>query len=334
MHLNKGVLHKMTLQFVFLILGIALLVKGADWLVDGASGLATSFGVSPLFIGLTVVAFGTSAPELAVSISASMKGSGSIAISNVVGSNIANIALVIGFSAILSPLAISKTTIRKELPFNILISFALMAMLLRGAKYGLDRYDGFVLIIFLIIFMEYTLMMAKSDRERKKLDQQSILSQEEDDEIKKMRIKNGILTLIGLVMVVFGADLTVDSATEIALQLGISEALVGLTMIAIGTSLPELVTSVTAILKKQDDLAIGNIVGSNIFNICLILGVSSILKPIGVIVDHYWGDILFMSMLAVFLLLTTMKKSKITRLEGSLFFVSYVAYITIIAFRG
>jgi cation:H+ antiporter len=134
--------------------------------------------------------------------------------------------------------------------------------------------------------------------------------------------------------VVFGADLTVDSATEIALQLGISEALVGLTMIAIGTSLPELVTAVTAILKKQDDLAIGNIVGSNIFNICLILGVSSIIKPIGVIVDHYWADILFMSMLAVFLLLTTMKKSKITRLEGSFFFASYIAYITIISFRG
>jgi cation:H+ antiporter len=263
-----------------------------------------------------------------------VKGSGSIAISNVIGSNIANIALVIGFSAILTPLAISKTTIRKELPFNILISFALMAMLLRGAKYGLDRYDGVVLIIFLIIFMEYTLVMAKSDRERKRLESTDILSEADQEEIKKIRIKNGILTLIGLAMVVFGADLTVDSATEIALQLGISEALVGLTMIAIGTSLPELVTAVTAILKKQDDLAIGNIVGSNIFNICLILGVSSIIKPIGVIVDHYWADILFMSMLAVFLLLTTMKKSKITRLEGSFFFASYIAYITIISFRG
>jgi cation:H+ antiporter len=324
----------MILQFVLLILGIALLVKGADWLVDGASGLSSSFGVSPLFIGLTVVAFGTSAPELAVSISAAVKGSGSIAISNVIGSNIANIALVIGFSAILTPLAISKTTIRKELPFNILISFALMAMLLRGAKYGLDRYDGVVLIIFLIIFMEYTLVMAKSDRERKRLESTDILSEADQEEIKKIRIKNGILTLIGLAMVVFGANLTIDSATEIALQLGISEALVGLTMIAIGTSLPELVTAVTAILKKQDDLAIGNIVGSNIFNICLILGVSSIIKPIGVIVDHYWADILFMSMLAVFLLLTTMKKSKITRLEGSFFFASYIAYITIISFRG
>lgn len=324
----------MVLQFVVLVLGIALLVKGADWLVDGASGLSSSFGVSPLFIGLTVVAFGTSAPELAVSISASMKGSGSIAISNVVGSNIANIALVIGFSAILSPLAISKTTIRKELPFNILVSFALMAMLLRGAKYGLDRYDGFILIIFLILFMEYTLVMAKGDRERSKLEKNSILSDEELDSIKKIRIKNAILTVIGLAMVVFGADLTVDSATEIALQLGISEALVGLTMIAIGTSLPELVTSVTAIIKKQDDLAIGNIVGSNIFNICLILGVSSILKPIGVIVDHYWADILFMSVLAVFLLLTTMKKSKISRFEGTVFFASYVAYLIIISFRG
>jgi len=301
--------------------------------VDGASGLSSSFGVSPLFIGLTVVAFGTSAPELAVSVSAAMKGSGSIAISNVIGSNIANIALVIGFAALLSPMLISKTTVRKELPFNILVSFALMAMLLRGEKYGLDRYDGFILIIFFIIFMEYTLVMAKSDRERKK-SEQSPHSKTQLKDIKQQRIKNGLLTLIGLVMVVLGANLTVDSATQIALQLGISEALVGLTMIAIGTSLPELVTSITAIIKKQDDLAIGNIVGSNIFNICLILGISSMISPIGVIVQHYWADILFMSLLALFLLLTTMKKSKLTRLEGTFFFVSYIIYIVTISFRG
>ena len=323
----------MFLQFILLIAGIALLVKGADWLVDGASGLSSSFGVSPLFIGLTVVAFGTSAPELAVSVSAAMKGSGSIAISNVIGSNIANIALVIGFTAMLSPMLISKTTVRKELPFNILVSFALMAMLLRGAKYGLDRYDGFILIIFFIIFMEYTLVMAKSDRERKKMEQ-SPYSKTELETIKRQRIKNGLLTLIGLAMVVLGANLTVDSATQIALQLGISEALVGLTMIAIGTSLPELVTSVTAVIKKQDDLAIGNIVGSNIFNICLILGISAMISPIGVIVQHYWADILFMSLLALFLLLTTMKKSKLTRLEGAFFFVSYIIYIVTISFRG
>ncbi|HPF17313.1 MAG TPA: calcium/sodium antiporter [Thermotogota bacterium] len=323
----------MFFQFILLILGIVLLVKGADWLVDGASGLSSSFGVSPLFIGLTVVAFGTSAPELAVSVSAAMKGSGSIAISNVIGSNIANIALVIGFAALLSPMLISKTTVRKELPFNILVSFALMAMLLRGAKYGLDRYDGFILIIFFIIFMEYTLVMAKSDRERKK-SEQSPHSKTQLKDIKQQRIKNGLLTLIGLVMVVLGANLTVDSATQIALQLGISEALVGLTMIAIGTSLPELVTSITAIIKKQDDLAIGNIVGSNIFNICLILGISSMISPIGVIVQHYWADILFMSLLALFLLLTTMKKSKLTRLEGTFFFVSYIIYIVTISFRG
>ncbi len=323
----------MFFQFILLILGIVLLVKGADWLVDGASGLSSSFGVSPLFIGLTVVAFGTSAPELAVSVSAAMKGSGSIAISNVIGSNIANIALVIGFAALLSPMLISKTTVRKELPFNILVSFALMAMLLRGEKYGLDRYDGFILIIFFIIFMEYTLVMAKSDRERKK-SEQSPHSKTQLKDIKQQRIKNGLLTLIGLVMVVLGANLTVDSATQIALQLGISEALVGLTMIAIGTSLPELVTSITAIIKKQDDLAIGNIVGSNIFNICLILGISSMISPIGVIVQHYWADILFMSLLALFLLLTTMKKSKLTRLEGTFFFVSYIIYIVTISFRG
>ncbi len=323
----------MTLQFVFLIIGIALLVKGADWLVDGASGLSSSFGVSPLFIGLTVVAFGTSAPELAVSLSAALKGSGSIAISNVVGSNIANIALVIGVSAILSPLVISKSTIRKELPFNILISFALFAMLLRGAKYGLDRYDGIILIIFLIIFMEYTLVMAKSDRVYSKISTKDKLI-EEKESIKKARIKNAIWTLIGLAMVVFGGNLTVNSATEIALGFGISEALVGLSMIAIGTSLPELVTSIAAIIKKQDDMAIGNIVGSNIFNICLILGISPLIKPIGVTVNHYWADILFMSSLALFLWITTLKRSKISRLEGTLFFSSYIVYMILIFLRG
>jgi cation:H+ antiporter len=322
----------MVLQIVFLAIGIALLVKGADWLVDGAGGLAKSFGVSPLFIGLTVVAFGTSAPELAVSMSAALKGSGSIAISNAIGSNIANIALVIGFTSMIVPLSISRSTVRKELPFNILLSCALFAMLMRGPEYSLDRFDGVILIIFLLLFMEYTIVMAKNDR---MLSKASAADEKKDlEKEKKGRIKNLIFTLIGLAMVVFGADVTVNAATQIALSLGISEALVGLSMVAIGTSLPELVTSLSAALKGQSDLAIGNIVGSNIFNIGLILGVSSLVNPVSVSVNLYWIDILVMGLLAVALLLATFKRSKVTRVEGAVFFASYIGYITFIAFRG
>ncbi|HOO32990.1 MAG TPA: calcium/sodium antiporter [Thermotogota bacterium] len=322
----------MVLQIVLLVVGIALLVKGADWLVDGAGGLAKSFGVSPLFIGLTVVAFGTSAPELAVSMSAAIKGSGSIAISNAIGSNIANIALVIGFTSMLAPLSVSRSTVRKELPFCILLSLAVFAMLLRGPAYGLDRFDGIVLIIFLIIFMEYTLVMAKNDRMTSKISEKDIIPDQQ--KVKKERIKNLILTIVGLVMVVFGADVTVNAATKIALSLGISEALVGLSMVAIGTSLPELVTSLSAALKGQSDLAIGNIVGSNIFNIGLILGVSSLVNPISVSVNLYWVDILVMTLLTVALLFATLKRNKVTRVEGALFFMSYIGYITFIAIRG
>ena len=323
----------MVLQIIILVIGLTLLIKGADWLVDGASYLAESLGVSPLFIGLTVVAFGTSAPELAVSLSATLKGSGSIAISNVIGSNIANIGLVIGFTAILVPLGIQRSTVRKELPFNILLSFAVMAMLLRGNHYGLDRYDGFILLIFLIIFFEYAFVMAKKDRSEKKK-AGTVLTETDTDELKKMRIKNTFLFILGLVMVVVGSNFTVNSASEIALALGVSEAFIGLSMIALGTSLPELVTSLSAVFKKNADIALGNIIGSNIFNICLILGTTSIVSPISVEVAHYWLDILVMSLLAVGLFVFTLKKSKVTRTEGIVFFSTYIAYIVYISFRG
>jgi cation:H+ antiporter len=233
----------------------------------------------------------------------------------------------------LVPLAISKSTVRIELPFNILLSLALFAMLLRGPDYSLDRFDGFILIIFLLIFMEYTFVMAKNDRiisKAAKPDEAPV----DVEKRKNDRVKNLVLTLIGLAMVVFGANVTVNAATKIALGLGISEALVGLSMVAIGTSLPELVTSLSAALKHQSDLAIGNIVGSNIFNIGLILGFSSMVKPISVSMNLYWVDILVMAMLAVALLLTTLKRSKVTKVEGALFFCSYIGYLVFIAIRG
>lgn len=319
------------LQILILVIGLVLLVKGADWLVDGASGIAKFFGVSPMFVGLTIVAFGTSAPELAVSVSASMKGSAAIAISNIIGSNIANTALVIGLTSMIMPLAVQKNTIRKELPFNILISIVLFSMLMRDGLFRLDRFDGIVLLVFLVIFLEYTFIMAKNDRSISVSLEKEKKSSDKD---KKKMMKNIFFTLVGLAMVVFGADLTVNSATKIALSLGISEALVGLSMVAIGTSLPELVTSISAAMKKEIDIAVGNIVGSNIFNILLILGFSSTLNPIQVNVSTYWIDLTYLLALSVMLWVFSITKRKIERWEGMVFFASYIFYIVFIAFRG
>jgi len=321
----------MLLQVVLLVVGLVLLIKGADWLVDGSSGIAKYFGVSPMFIGLTIVAFGTSAPELAVSVSASLKGSSALAISNVVGSNIANTALVLGITSMIIPLAVQKNTIRKELPFNILITVVFFAMLMRNGSFSIDRWDGIVLFVLLVIFIEYTFVMALNDR---KLTLQPELKKKQENKDKKIIIKNSIFTIIGLVMVVYGADLTVNSATKIALAMGISEALVGLSMVALGTSLPELVTSISAAMKKEIDLAVGNIVGSNVFNILLIIGFSSVVNPLKVNVDSYWIDLTYLLGLAIFLWIFSATKKKIQRWEGCILFASYIAYMIFIMFRG
>ncbi len=318
----------MILSVVFVIIGIVLLIQGANWLVKGAGGLARSFGVSPLFIGLTVVAFGTSAPEFAVSISAAVKGIGGIAISNVVGSNIANVALVIGLSALFMPTQVSHSTVRKEIPFNILVGVALMAMLLRTSNPSLDRMDGIVLVVLFVVFMEYSFEMAKRDRNvsaQKGMDQRP----------KKGSWVNLGLTGIGLVGVVVGGDFTVQHATEIARIIGMSESFIGLTMVAVGTSLPELVTSLVAAIQKQPDIAIGNIIGSNLFNMLMVLGFSSVIRPISMTADHYGIDLGYMvGLTCAILIVALLRKKRLGRLTGLGLLASYACYLLFITQRG
>jgi cation:H+ antiporter len=258
---------------VFLLVGFILLIKGADWFVDGASSIAKYFHVPSLFIGLTIVAFGTSAPEAAVSIQASLQGKNDIVLGNVIGSNILNIALIIGITALIMPLQVKQSTIRKEIPFTFLTSVLMLVLLmdrkLQDASYDMiSRADGMVILLFFVIFIYYLVQMAFSGNGNK------------EEEVGGIPLKKaGIYLVIGIVGIIIGSRWVVNGAIAIA-EGRLSERFISLTIVAFGTSLPELVTSVTAALKKQDDIAIGNIVGSNIFNICFVLGTSALITPI------------------------------------------------------
>lgn len=305
-----------------------MLIKGADWLVEGAGNLARSFGVSPLFIGLTVVAFGTSAPELAVSLSASFNGLGEIALSNVVGSNIANVGLIVGVSAIILPLCVESSTVRKEIPFAIIISAAVFTMIAFRENPVLGIREGIILLLFFVVFFEYLFSMAKGQQELLK-------SKEKNQFAKDSRMeKNLFLTVLGLVIVVIGGKLVVDSASFIATFLGMSDAMIGLTIVAIGTSLPELVTSVTASLKKEMGIAIGNIVGSNIFNLLLVLGLTSLVNPVNVTINTYWIDLFVMLIFTGILMIFSTTRMKISRIEGLLLLSGYLIYIVFTIIRG
>jgi cation:H+ antiporter len=264
----------MLMPLVYLVGGFILLIKGADWLVEGASSIAKRVGLSDLMIGLTVVSFGTSAPELIVNIIASFQGSADIAIGNIVGSNISNTMLILGITALITPLAVQKSTVLKEIPFMLLASITLLIMandmIVDGyAQSELSRSDGMAFLGFFIIFLYYTFGLSKH----------TIL----EDGYSKPKMSLGkawILFLIGLVGLGVGGNLAVEGAKSIAAMLGLSEALIGLTIVALGTSLPELAASIVAAKKGKTDIAIGNIVGSNIFNIFWILGLSATIKPL------------------------------------------------------
>lgn len=262
------------LTYVLFVVGFFILIKGADLLVDGASSIAKKFKISSLVIGLTIVAFGTSAPELAVNIFASASGNAEIAIGNILGSNIANILLILGISAMIYPLATKRNTVWKEIPLCLLAAVVLGLMandiLIDGAGFStLSRIDGFILIAFFIIFLYYTFGIAK------------VGGDNDDVQIKKYGLGKSILfILLGLAGLVLGGQWIVNGAVKIAEYFGVSQSLIGLTVVAIGTSLPELATSAIAAYKKQTDIAIGNVVGSNIFNIFWVLGLSSVIRPL------------------------------------------------------
>ncbi len=252
-------------QILLLVIGFTMLVKGADWFVDGSAGIAKKLGIPQLVIGLTIVAMGTSAPEAAVSINASLKGNAGIAIGNVLGSNILNILIILGISALLSTMAIQKSTLRYEIPYMIFVTVVLIALGMTGEY--VTRIEGVILWVLFLLYLAYLFRLTKQGTE-------------EDGTEERPTFNLLIRMIIGGVIVVWGSDITVDSATQIAQMIGLSERFIGLTIVALGTSLPELVTSVVAAKKGNADIAIGNIVGSNIFNVLFVIGTASIIAPV------------------------------------------------------
>lgn len=303
------------IQLFILVLGFVMLVKGADWFVDGSSGIARKFGIPQLVIGLTIVAMGTSAPEAAVSITAAFKGSADITIGNILGSNILNVLIILGLSSVITSIAVAKSTIKIDTPFMIGITGLLLVLGLDG-KIGL--LDGIILLIAFVGYLSYLFVTAKKNKE------------ETDEETKELSLIKALLwTVIGLVLIVLGSDFTVDAATRIAKVLGLSERFIGLTIVALGTSLPELFTSVTAARKGNADIAIGNIVGSNIFNILFVVGLSATIIPVP-FASGFIVDAIAAIYAAVLLWVCCFRTGKLNRPAGILMLISYVVYFFII----
>ena len=316
------------MEYILLIIGFGLLVKGADWFVDGSSNVAQLLRVPPILIGLTIVALGTSAPEATVSIIAAVQGTADVAVGNVVGSNIFNITLVIGLAAAIYPLRVQNEMIVKQIPFALLAAVALFALgsdvLLQGSGADiLSRGDGIVFFLFLAIFMYYIIEVGLKSRKETKAAR--------DSNVKWG--KSTFITLLGLAAIILGGQFVVTNATEIALSWGMSEALVGLTIVAVGTSLPELVTSISAALKNESEIALGNVVGSCIFNILFVLGAASLITPLS-INPVIFTDIWIMIVLTILLLIFSRTSFRIGRREGIILALIYVAYTVYIIIRN
>ncbi len=302
----------MLVQCLLLVLGFVLLIKGSDWFVEGSSGIATRFGIPQLVIGLTIVAMGTSAPEAAVSISAALADNAGISIGNVVGSNILNIFIILGISSVIAAITVSKSTIKYEIPYMIIITMLFFVFGYTGGE--ITFIEGILLWVAFIAYLTYLFMMARNNKEEN----------EEAAEIKKTGILI-LLTFIGLALIILGSNVTVDAASAIATTLGISERFIGLTIVALGTSLPELFTSVTAAMKGKCDIAIGNIVGSNIFNILFVIGTSALITSIP-FEANFLIDTIISAVAGVMLLLFVLKSKKLTRTGGICMLLAYVAY--------
>jgi cation:H+ antiporter len=303
---------------IFLSLGIILLFVGAEGLIRGSSNLAIKIGITPLVVGLTVVAFGTSAPELVVSLSAALKGNSTISLGNVIGSNIANIALILGVAALIRPLDVHAKVIIREIPIMIGISVLLFFLLLDGK---IDFFDGLIFIALLILYIVFSVLLARKEK-----------SSEVQNEFKEgLKSRLGvtisiILMIAGLALLILGANLFVQSAVAIAKLFNVSDAVIGLTIVAIGTSLPELITSIVAAYKKEADIAIGNVVGSNVFNILGILGITALIIPVSS--DGISKIDLFVMIGTAILLFPLSKTGKrISRFEGILLLVGYIIYL-------
>ena len=310
------------LDTIFLIGGLALILLGANGLTDGAAAVAKRFNISDLVIGLTIVAFGTSAPELVISAMAAIGGSAEMAIGNVVGSNIFNVLMIIGVTALVMPIQVGEGTLSKEIPLVILASLALAfcgndVLLDGGQTNTISRIDGLIMLCFFLIFMRYTFAIARNGGD-----------EAEGEKIKKMPIwKSALFILGGLAGLIYGGQLFVDGASGIASSLGVSESIIGLTIVAGGTSLPELATSVTAALKKNSGIAIGNVIGSNLFNVFFVLGCSATISPLPMGgINNVDMAVLIGSAILFWLVGWFFKKRTITRVEGILLVICYVAY--------
>lgn len=303
------------LQLLLLIVGFVLLMKGADWFVDGASGIAARLGIPELVVGLTIVAMGTSLPEAAVSIAAAMKGSAEITIGNVVGSNILNVLIILGITSLIRVIPVQKSTVKYEIPFTIGVTALLVC--LGQFDRSVSRLDGGILWLFMILYLLYLWQMSKRG---------SGQGDDEGDAGKKKPLWLLLLMLVvGGVMIVYGSDVTVDAATAIAKMFGMTERFIGLTIVAFGTSLPELVTSVTAAIKGKSDIAMGNIVGSNIFNILFVVGTTALITPVvysaGFVIDSF---VAIGTMVLLFL--CVVKNKRLGRVGGALMLIGYAGY--------
>lgn len=306
---------QIVLQFLLLAVGFIMLIKGADWFVDGASKIADRFGIPQLVIGLTIVAMGTSAPEAAVSVTSALKGSAGITIGNVVGSNIMNVLLILGLTALIRSITVKKSTIRYEIPFTVGITVLLAVLGLTDNT--VSRLDGVILWVLMIVYLVYLLRMAKKG--------QDVLEDVPELTGKDTLPRMILSILIGGALIVWGADVTVNAATELATIFGMSDRLIGLTIVAFGTSLPELVTSVTAAVKGKADIAVGNIVGSNIFNILFVVGTAALITPV-VYSANFLVDSVVAVATMVLLLICVLPKKKLGRLGGLVMLAGYAAY--------
>lgn len=334
----------MLISFVFLITGFVFLIKGADLLVSGASAIAKKYRVSELVIGLTIVAFGTSMPELIVNLIASVQNSPGLAIGNVLGSNISNILLVLGATAIIYPLTVKRTTVLGEIPFALftvaLLAFLVNDSVFRGSASSLDLADGVILLLTFTVFIYYTFTISQPDKKITPDFLKKFLALNGNDEtpfnstdniVKDLSYPKSIIFVIfGLLGLTFGGKLIVDNAIYFAAIFGLSEFVIGVTVVAVGTSLPELVTSVISATKQKSDIAVGNIVGSNIFNVLWILGLSSVITEIPFdVVNNLDIGFTFLASLLLLMFVALGKVHKLTRWEGALFVILYFIYIGI-----
>ena len=311
----------MLFQIVFLIIGFVVLIKGADVFVDGASSIALNCKLSKMLIGLTIVAFGTSAPEFAVSVKSIISNNSDMVLGNVIGSNILNILLIIGICSIIKPIGVKNNTVRKELPivmlFSTLLFFLIKDDLFVNSVNMINRNDGFVIILFFAIFVYYLISIMRNKKD-----------EDSDDMAKYGMVKSIIFTVLGIVCIILGSNVVVDSASSIATMMGVSQKMIALTIVAFGTSLPELVTSIVSTKKGEQEILVGNIVGSNIFNIGIVLGVPVALFGGIQVIGFNIIDLVTMIIAAILLFVFSYKDNKITKFEGMILLSIFVIYYT------